>query len=305
MNGLARQHGMSLVELMVALTIGTILIIGAVSVYMQSRSSYRVNEAVARLQENGRFALDTIEPDIRLARYWGQTSRTDFIEGRAGSADPNAFPGDDECGPNWGVDLDNDIEGSNNGYALLCAAYNGNPAGADVLVVRHASANPAPLQSGRIQIQTDRAHGEVFSDGKLPDGFGAGSETFNLIAHAYYISADSTGAPGLPSLRRKALGTGPDVSDEEIITGVEDLQVQFGVDTTGDGIVNRYVNPGAVPGNSPILAVRLWLRLRAEAIEVGFQDDNVYAYANQLAGPLNDRFRRLLVSKTILLRNTR
>jgi type IV pilus assembly protein PilW len=297
---------MSLVELMVALTIGTILIIGAVSVYMQSRSSYRVNEAVARLQENGRFALDTLEPDVRLARYWGQTSRTGFIEGRAGPLDANAFAGDDDCGPNWGVNLDSDIDGSNNAYTLGCAAHNNNPAAtSDVLVIRHASANPVALQAARIQVQSDRAHGELFDNGVLPAGFVTTSETFNLIAHGYYVSRDSTAVNGLPSLRRKALTAGPAVTDEEIIQGVEDLQVQFGVDTTGDGIINRYVNPGAVPAGSPILAVRLWLRLRTEAIEVGFQDDNVYTYADQVVGPLNDNFRRLLVSKTILLRNAR
>ena len=302
----ARQSGMSLVELMVALTIGTVLIIGAVSVYMQSRSSYRVNEAVARLQENGRFALDTLEPDIRLARFWGQTSRTSFIDGRAAPIEPNAFAGDDACGPNWGVNLDSDIDGSNNSYTLACSAHNNNPAPAsDVLVVRHASSNPAALQAGRIQIHSDRAHGELFDNGVQPAGFVTTSETFNLITHGYYVSRDSTATNGLPSLRRKALIAGPDVTDEEIIPGVEDLQVQFGVDTTGDGIINRYVNPGAVPIGSPILAVRLWLRLRTENIEVGFQDDNVYTYADQVVGPLNDNFRRLLVSKTILLRNTR
>ena len=52
MNNTPRQRGFSLVELMVALTIGSFLIIGAVTVYVQSRNSYTVNETVARLQEN-------------------------------------------------------------------------------------------------------------------------------------------------------------------------------------------------------------------------------------------------------------
>lgn len=295
-----RQNGMSLIELMVALVIGSILLIGAVTVYMQSRSSYRVNEAVARLQENARFALDTLEPDIRLARYWGQTSRTNFV-----SAAPFAVTAD--CGVNWAVDIVNDLAALNNGYLLTCASYNGNAApGADVLVVRHASANPVPLNAGRIQLQSDRAHGELFTGGAVPAGFVATSETFNLVTHAYYISQDSTGTPGVPSLRRKFLTAGPLVTDEEIISGVEDLQVQLGVDTDGDGAANQYVNPGAVPAGAEIIAVRLWLRLRTDGIEVGFVDDNTYAYAdNPTPGPFNDNFRRLVVSKTILLRNTR
>lgn len=311
MTGIRTQHGMSLIELMVALVIGSILIIGAVSVYMQSRSSYRVNEAVARLQENARFALDTLEPDIRLARNWGQTSRTAFIEGRAIPTEPAEFAVASDCTQNWSINLDSNIEGSNNGFpawATCAGAFSNNPAaGSDVLVVRHASADPAPLTAGRIQIQSDRAHGQLFSDGVLPAGFVTTSETFNLVTHGYYVSQDSTGTAGLPSLRRKALIAGPAVTDEEIIPGVEDLQVQFGIDTDADGVANRYVNPGYAPiVTDNLVAMRLWLRLRTENIEVGFEDDNVYVYADQnFDPPAGDSFRRLVISKTILLRNTR
>ena len=71
---------MSLVELMIALVIGSILMIGAITVYTQSRSNYIVNESMARLQENARFAMDFLEPDLRLASFWGQTSRSNLVE---------------------------------------------------------------------------------------------------------------------------------------------------------------------------------------------------------------------------------
>ena len=54
--------GMTLVELMVAMAIGLFLVGGALYVYSQSRSSYRSGDALARLQESARFALDTLEP---------------------------------------------------------------------------------------------------------------------------------------------------------------------------------------------------------------------------------------------------
>ena len=50
------DSGFSLIELMVALVIGSILIVGAVSVYIQSRSSFATNEAAARLHAQGRYA---------------------------------------------------------------------------------------------------------------------------------------------------------------------------------------------------------------------------------------------------------
>jgi type IV pilus assembly protein PilW len=52
-----QQHGMTLIELMVALAIGAFLMIGAISVFVQSRTTFRVTESVSRLQETARFAL--------------------------------------------------------------------------------------------------------------------------------------------------------------------------------------------------------------------------------------------------------
>src|SRR5690606_21019944 len=46
--------GVTLIELMVALAIGSFLMIGAVTVFMQGRTTFRVTESIARLQENAR-----------------------------------------------------------------------------------------------------------------------------------------------------------------------------------------------------------------------------------------------------------
>ena len=62
-----RQAGLTLVELMVALAIGSFLIIGAVQIYNQSRQAFVVNESIARVQETAQFAMDTIEADLRLS----------------------------------------------------------------------------------------------------------------------------------------------------------------------------------------------------------------------------------------------
>ena len=60
----ARQAGMTLVELMVALAIGSFLMVGAVQVYSQSRQAFVINESIARVQETAQFAMDTIEADL-------------------------------------------------------------------------------------------------------------------------------------------------------------------------------------------------------------------------------------------------
>ena len=92
--------GVTLIELMVALAIGAFLMIGAVTVFMHARQTFRLTDAVARIQETGRFALDSIEPEIRMAHYWGLTTQTVAIEGRAGPTDPNGL-GPDNCGTNF------------------------------------------------------------------------------------------------------------------------------------------------------------------------------------------------------------
>ncbi len=78
---LARQTGLTLIELMIAMVIGVFLLIGTLTVFTQSRANFRVADSIARLQENARFAMDLVEPDLRLARFWGR------------NAEPGAIPG--------------------------------------------------------------------------------------------------------------------------------------------------------------------------------------------------------------------
>ncbi|MDE2273092.1 MAG: PilW family protein [Gammaproteobacteria bacterium] len=67
----ARQQGLSLIELMIALVVGLVFMAGVISMFLASRQSYTLGSAVARLQENGRFALDFMRPVLRLAGYTG------------------------------------------------------------------------------------------------------------------------------------------------------------------------------------------------------------------------------------------
>ena len=327
-----KQRGVTLVELMVSLGVGALLMIGTVSVYMQSRTAFTVNESLSWLQENARYAFDVLEPEIRMAHYWGLTSRTNKIQGRAGPADPTpaGLGVINDCGFNWSIDLDQEVAGSNNGYPW--GANCGGPFGAgamptsDTLEIRRVTEDSVVLlNNGIIYLQTVRFRdGLLFTGNAIPAGYTVtDSQTHILLTRGFYVSQDSSlSRPGnqVPSLRMKNLVgalLGPSVVDQEIIPGVQDLQVQFGVDTTlpgnaGRGSVNRYVAPNdpiITPGaigflpQAEVLAVRIWLLLRAENPENGFTDTTNYVYADQNILPPNDNFRRLLVSKTIFLRN--
>jgi type IV pilus assembly protein PilW len=94
-------------------------------------------------------------------------------------------------------------------------------------------------------------------------------------------------------------------NEEDVIPGIQDLQVQFGVDTDNDNQADQYVNPGAVAGRR-IVSARIWLLVVADDPEADFQDATVYAYANRDYGAaFTDQRRRVLLTKTIQIRNAR
>jgi type IV pilus assembly protein PilW len=321
------QHGMTLIELMVALAIGAFLMLGAVTVFVQSRTAFRVTETLSRLQENARFALDTMEPDIRMAHFWGLTPRTYLIQGRLAPTDAPGM-GKHDCGDNFTLNLNESIDGTNNSYSWACAPTTGAAVvTADTLVVRRAGEDAiTALTADTLYIQSTRSQlGQLFVGTTIPAGYNTTtSETHRLLVTGYFVS-DSSSVPGLPSLRRKVLQTDGTFLEEEVAAGVEDMQIQFGIDTDvpgtpvapnpNRGAVDRYVNPddpvidpasgAAFDPNAEILAVRVWLRLRGERPENGLNDTTDYEYADRDAGVFTDNVRRLLVSKTIYVRNAR
>jgi len=360
------MRGLSLVELMVALVIGSLLIVGALTVYANSRSTYAVNEAVARLQEQGRYALSVIEPEVELAGNYGFTNSPDTLRLVNGAAPetvlatatalrqtpiPAAAPvpapglgaGALACGTNFAVDVLRPVQGSNDVFELGpdagadCAPFGaGEVAGSDTLTLRRASIEPVDAEAGRIQILASRFSSQksqlIFADGVAPGVLDDDRRVHDLLVRAYYVSRDSEEQPGRPSLRMKALssaGGAPAFVDTEILPGVEDLQVQFGIDTgdyDGDGVIDpaadvnedgipesdgratRYVNPDFPDlDRLQVVSVRIWLRLRGERPEPEIDDRRTYRYADVEYTPDGDerRFRRMLLQRTITLRNSR
>ena len=319
-----------MIELLVALVIGSFLMIGAVTVFMQSRTTFRVNDSVSRLQENARFVLDAIEPDIRMASYFGLTTLSSKIANSATPLEPipAGLGVGGDCGQNWTINLTSEVGGTNNGYGWACAAFGGAQPQADTLVIHRTTEDPIPvLQAGTMYVQSARFwDSQIFVGNAVPPGMPAvGTQSHALMVSGYYVSQNSAlDTPGnpVPSLRMKTLvggGPGPRIVDQEVLAGVEDLQVQFGVDTDligapNRGSIDRYVNPGdpiITPGNlaflpdAQIIAVRVWLRVRTERPENGQIDNANYVYADQNVQAFNDQFRRTVVTKTIYLRNGR
>ena len=316
-----REHGLTLVEMMVALAIGSFLMIGAVQIYNQSRQAFVINESIARVQETAQFAMDTIEADLRMASNWGMTSRPMTIVGRAEQTDvnPKTLSVPMDCGEDWSLELTVPVDGFNNVHGLTCPPDSGAAqANSDVLTIRRASVNPVPLQAGRLQIQTTRVAGEIFDDGIIPGNYtAADSSTHNLMASSYYVDANSALIPGVPTLRRMSLGVqgaNAAVFDQEIAPGVENLQVQFGIDADDDDHVDLYVDSQDSRVTAVnVISVRLWMLMRAEQSErgLGYRNTHTYSAGHSEAPAITPArgsdyspdYRRLALSKTIRLRN--
>lgn len=329
-----RQVGVSLVELMLAMLVGLLLLSGMVAVQQQCSRIHRSVQTIGRLQEVARLALDVIEADVRMANHWGLHSQPGYVANRGlpGAGLPPGFSATqgeriDLCGgpgSHWGIHLDEYLGGSNSGYDLACPASGAASSRADTLIVRRAAdARPASLEPDRIYLQAGRLEGTLFvaqagcanpaNPACIPTGYApATSVSRALVVHAYYVSPNSTQRTGVPALRRKSLGNVNAASpagalqDDELVAGVEDLQVRFGVDTDGDGSLDHYVDPGAVPAGARIVTATIWLRVRSEEPETGYRDDTAYQYAGMAsAWTPGDGHRRIVLSKTIHLRNTR
>ena len=387
-----RSRGLSLIELLVALTIGSVLIFGATQVYVDSRNAYNVNESVARLQETARYALSVLEPDIRNANYWGLLKGGFAITGTANQttdptlALPNGSVANTVCGKNFAVDLQRPLQGDNNGFLLRldtgarvagflsptiqagCNTLIDPDTGvawatnrmltADTITVRRAAQRcdpAAPCNTaftnqaavGVLQICSQRDHGAAVTNGTAcaaPPVVPPAGQVNNIFVNSYYVDNNSSERANLPSLRRKRLtsiGGVIQFQDQEIVAGVEDMQIQFGIDptfqtnlTSTTATATRYLDPDdamtAVRNGAQLVAVRVWLLVRADTGEVGFLDNRQLTYADRLVpngviGNLNSlasggraynpalnpdatpvgarHVRRLLVSRTFQIRN--
>jgi type IV pilus assembly protein PilW len=334
-----RARGWSMLELMLALAIASLTLTGAFTLLAHGRELLDANESVSRLQDQARHAMSVVTQDLEHAGFFGfgldpamllvvrdgDLSRP-VARGAALRQDASHVPLQPtalhDCGVNFAFDLATIVEAANNGFALgidapRCtptASAGGAASTADTLTVRRVSSDSAPPMPGKLQIYSRRFGTQsgqaLFSDGRAPGPIDADRRVFDVVVRTYYIARNSVERAGWPALRAKTLtsvGGEPRFRDEEILPGVEDLQVQFGIaDTALGNFVTRFVDPDAVDlrGIQP-LAVRVWLRIRAESTERGFRDNRAWSYADVEFMPSSQEqgSRRTLVSRTVMLRN--
>ena len=316
------HHGCGLVEAVSALAIGLFVIATAVALHGRASAALRALDAHARMHETARQALAAIESDVRMAGFWG------LAHGYANVSVHPAFTFPTRCGgSSWVTDVGNSIAGTNNRYLDVtnCAANAGGAQpGSDVLIVRRASARAVVLSTttvpadvrDEVMLVSMRERAEMFVAQDIGNTIPAGfpltaatglpppSELRSLLVHAYYVSVGSSVDAAVPALRRKLLTGGPGVSDEEVATGVEDLQFRIGADVDGDDALDSYFEPDAMPAGARVVCVQVWLRVRSVERSGATAATAASAYADRIWPAVNDGFARMLVTKTIYVRNS-
>ena len=308
-------RGFTLLEVMVAALILLLAATAGVSLVAQGRRSYREAEARARLDEAAQAALDVLAYEVRMAGYLGRLDPGSAVAGRqpAGQPEPPSLSVRGSCGPSLALDVGVPIGGADGRYAvsattpLGCAASpDGRPvAGSDTLVLRHAATSGGAADAGRLQLETTRRSGRLFADGRPQ--LGPFAAIHDLEVGVFYVSRDSTAVRDWPSLRRKRLvgGTAAAFQDEEIQSGVADLQVEAQVTVAGaDGDSHlEFVPLDAVPDNRDIRALRLWVLVEGQPGDTPGAWLSPLDYANRHLPAVFARYPRLLASRTVQPRN--
>jgi len=319
------QKGFSLIELMIAVVLGVFITGGMLQLFVNSKQSYRVQENLSRLQENGRFAMGFITKDIRMADYWGCLNSTSGIENNLNASTTfNTF--------------ENSVEGSNNN-AVVDAVIDGT----DTITLKgafssgtHVTQIPATtsadlkvednagLKQNDIVIISDCMDGDLFQITNDPSAGGAGFD--NVVHNTGAVSSGPGNADkpfkkkygtdaqvyklnfatysiqlnpgGLPALYRSINGSAP----QELIEGIENMQILYGEDTDNDKTPNNYLPAGTAGlnmGNVVSIRVSLLVRTLEDKITTQAQPYTIFGVTTT---PGDRIFRRVFTS-TIAVRN--
>jgi len=317
-----KDHGFSLVELMVAITISLVLLAGLIQIFLSSKRSYNIQDSIARMQENGRYAIELLNADLRLAGYIGGNADVSTVTGRQPQSN-NCVGSADAA---WGAMIEQSVFGINDAVANYsgCIADAGNNPqpgdegeylSGDILTIRYA--RPLLLtagdnvNSGGYYLNSSPMDGEIklLDNGENID-FATLTDTpitFNkLETNTYYSGFQQSDCSGnainVPTLYRLALDTNGTPQRQELIRGVENLQVQYGVDSNNNGSSDQYHNANTVTNWSQVRSVRLWLLIRDECPSAGYQNTNTYIMGDSDL-TADDNFRRHLYTSTVMLRN--
>jgi len=317
------QSGFGLVELMIAMTLGLVLLGGIGYMYIGSRGAFRTTDNLSRMQENARYALDTMSRDIRMAGYVGCGNMASVrVNTIANPPVPSMTIGNALIGYDGGVgwvnpttitrvantDVLSVMGAFSNGVNLTGnlapqnanVQINGNPDGfqaGDVLVITNC-VNADVVKATNVAnagTTVTFAHSNASNTGNRIGVYGPDAFVMRINQYSYFIGTNPAGNPALYRV-------GLDGNAEELVENVQDMQFSYGLDTTlptPDGAVDSY---SKTPGNwAQVVSVTVSLLMRSP-------DNNLSTSAqpytfNNVATNAADRRLYQVYSATVGVRN--
>lgn len=310
-----RSAGFSLVELMVAMTVGLIVLAGILSLVVGNLQGYSELTKSGHKIENARFAMQMIRDDLAHAGYYGAWSGEPPVLAASGTCDASltalersmAFPvqgfqGVDSKGSAaispWGCEFDMENRKSTS----------------DVIVVNRSSTRVAAgqLQADRYYIQASPLE-FVLLKGSAPKAEfylqvegGRDADIRALVKNVYFVTncSDCASNDGIPTLRRLEIGDNGNLTSLPLVEGVEEMHVEYGLDENGNGSPERYVSaPSSLVEWRSVVAVRVSLLVRNVLSTAGHVDAGLYLLGEREFGPFDDGFKRSVYSVTVQLPN--
>ena len=314
-----RARGFSLVELMVSMTIGLMLLATLLVVFANASSARGELERASRQIENGRYAVELLSDDLRVAGFMGEVNVAS-LPAPALLPDPcSTVPAD------WESAMPIHVQGYDDGFgAPTCIPADLKP-NTDILVVRRAKTCVAGVAgceapvAGKPYVQSTLCNTETTPYVLGP--FGATAFPLTLkdcatpsalreyLVNVYFVSVDNRRGQNIPTLMRLEL-TGSALVQVPLVEGIEEFNVEYGVDNDGDGQPDAYTGDPSTytyPGCTTCTAVNNWtnvvtaqLHVLARSPERSPQHVDTKTYILGLdaagnpitVGPKNDGFRR-------------
>jgi prepilin-type N-terminal cleavage/methylation domain-containing protein len=327
------QRGMTLVEIMISMVVGLILLAGIISIFSSNKQAYRVQESTNILNENARYALNQMQYHLRMGEHWGgveagsidieDTLAALSVVGSCGAATPTVsgtgFTGVDGAA-STPVDCIDDDD------------YQPNT---DVLIIRYGE--PARIPSDDVEISDDiflrvaigrRAmihQGTTLTslpsdlyDATDPDPDQLANYRYRTVV--YFIrpcASQDKGTAGVcdgaddttPTLARLTL-EGTDLVQEDVVAGVEQMQVTYGVlDESVSPPRIEYKTAAAITASNEwteVSNVQVSLVIRGEQRDTTFKDNrdfDMYGGYNYTPVAADRSFRRKLFNFTVQIRN--
>lgn len=217
-----RQRGVTLVELLVAMLLFTVLGASGFAAWARGNAVWHEASLEQLLHERAQYVFATLEPELQMAGYFGGSPPSRLAAGSVPLAAQS-------CGIDLIRRLDVPVEVAAS-YDLPCAARNGAVASSQQLTIRRASSQIVAATGGRAQWVGNEAAGELDWNDAAAVPVPASAQRRDLLLRVYYVSRAADGDALTPALRMKTLSSvagNPAFIDTEVMPGVEALQADL------------------------------------------------------------------------------